>query len=314
MLDTIEQRVTAIVGEALSQRPHLAVVAAPAPPEAIAAGQGRVIVSLGEIASSGVFQRDEMQLARKSPPLSRRVVPLDFSLDVRLRERPSADSAAARRSTRTQLLRDLALVVHALALGTIRSGTSLKPGTGDPGFDVATFALDGGKVSPELDGDGMLNAELRYKGTAEIWPPDVTSEEGEIRDLDIVLIAQPLAFEAVPARIAAGGTSRIRVHGIAGDRLPKRGDARQPLQVAVRVVSDLPPAARGTVTSGTAAVETGVRLVPVGPEGEVEIVYRAPAALDGVSVEFVAVHLATREGGRGPLLGTAPVALKREGE
>lgn len=309
MLDTIEQRVAATVGDALSTRAHLTVFAAPGPAAPIASGAGRVIVALRELSAAPFFQRDEMSFAKGAPPTSRRVVPLEFAVDVRLRVNPAAADENAIRNARTLLLRDVGLTVHALGEDKIRTGTKLRPGAGDPGFDVVTFFLESGKVAPELV-DGMIAAELRYKGTAEIWPPDVTGEEGEIDILDLNMVVQTLDVVAAPPRIAAGGKSLIRIAPVKGKRLPKSGDPREPLRLALRVASDLPPESRGRITSGVAGAEAGVRIIELKADGTGQAEYTAPnAPLGNVRSEVVEVHYARRENTRGALLGSTVVKL-----
>ena len=75
------------------------------------------------------------------------------------------------------------------------------------------------------------------------------------------------------------------------------------------MTSDLPPADRGTIDGGTAGVEQGVRIVPIEGPGTT-VTYRAPtAALGTTTVEFVAVHLATREGQRGAFVDALAIRL-----
>jgi hypothetical protein len=76
------------------------------------------------------------------------------------------------------------------------------------------------------------------------------------------------------------------------------------------VASDLPPAQRGIVTSGTAGAETGVRIVAVTlPETVVD--YQAPSGnLGATRVEFVSVYVATGDLRRGILLGSVAVRLQ----
>jgi hypothetical protein len=102
----------------------------------------------------------------------------------------------------------------------------------------------------------------------------------------------------------------VRIRGVGGERLVEIDPrTREPLELALTVVSDLPPNERGAITSGAAGLESGVRIVAVG-DPETVAVYRAPAGeLGATRAEAVAVHLATPEGARGLLLGSAPVLL-----
>jgi hypothetical protein len=197
------------------------------------------------------------------------------------------------------MLDDLSLAAHALAEEPFRSGKALRSADADPGYDVIAFALESGTVAREL-ADGMLGAELRYRGTAQIWPPGVTGPEGTIETITTRTGFQPLAFEIKPSPVVAGTSAQIVVRGV---------DA--PVQLAVRVMSDLDAARRGTIASGIAGAETGVRIIDV-PAGANEAVidYTAPAApLGGTRFELVAVHLATPEKTRSVLLGSAAVRV-----
>jgi hypothetical protein len=75
------------------------------------------------------------------------------------------------------------------------------------------------------------------------------------------------------------------------------------------VISDLPPALRGTITSGADGAEPGLRIVSAGAASTV-ITYAAPTGnLGATRNEFVALHLATPDGQRGVFLGSAAIQL-----
>jgi len=306
MLSRIEKQVTARIGDTLAARQHLGVFTAPGPAAAIEAGKGRIVIALESVTADKVFPRDEVSVLQKTPPIMRRVLPLHFTLVIRLRVRPNGDIDAAR----TLLLDDVALTMHALSAAGRHDGTGFKP-QGDGGFDVLTFALADGKVLPDLV-DGHLSAELRYAGSAEIWPPVPATAGDAVIGIDLHIAAQKIEITATPARVVTEGKSRIVVGSLDPRRLMKNDGSIGPLKIAVRVVSDLPPAQRGKITNGVAGAETGVRLVEVDAETRQAVIdYVAPKApLGGVGVEFVAVHYARPDDDTaGALLGSAAIAL-----
>lgn len=305
MLSRIEKQVTARIGDTLVARQHLGVFTAPGPAAAIEAGKGRIVIALESLTADKVFPRDEVSVLQKKPPITRRVLPLHFTLVIRLRVRPNGDVDAAR----TLLLDDVALTMHALSAADRHDGSAFKP-QGDGGFDVLTFALADGKVLPDLI-DGHLSAELRYAGSAEIWPPVAPEAGDEVKGIDLHVAGQKIDITAAPPRVVTEGKSRIVVRSIDPKRLLKNDGTTGPLELAVRVVSDLPPAQRGKITNGVAGAETGVRLVEVDAETRQAVIdYVAPKApLGGVGVEFVAVHYARSDNTAGALLGSAAIAL-----
>lgn len=299
MLARIEQKVAATLGDKLAGRTHLAVFSAPDSSTELAAGKGRMVVALQEVLPADGFQEKEFALASSAPPASRRVLTVNFTVLVAARVRPQGDAAQAIAAARTLLLDDLSLAAHVLAEGSFRSGKALRSGDDDPGYDVTAFALESGTVGRELV-NGALGGELRYRGSAQIWPPGVTSDEGTIGSIATRAGFQPLSFEAKPSRVTAGTNARVIVRGL---------DA--PARLAVRVTSDLDPAKRGTIVGGIAGGETGVRIIEV-PEGAREAVidYTAPAApLGGVQFEVVAVYFATPQNTRSVLLGSTAVRV-----
>jgi hypothetical protein len=103
--------------------------------------------------------------------------------------------------------------------------------------------------------------------------------------------------------------SVIRVQSMGGTRVTKAGEPREPLRLAVHVVSDLPPAVRGTITNGTAGKD-GVRIVTADDKGVATIEYAAPKTLQRSQAELVAVHFATPDGAAGVLLDSVAIAVE----
>lgn len=299
MLARIEQKIAATLGDTLAARTHVAVLAAPGSLPALDAGKGRLVVALQEVQPAAGFHEDELRLASTAPPVSRRVLPVQFVVSVTARVRPQDNNPPAIAAARTLLLDDLSLAAHALAEGAVRNGKALRSSDVDPGYEVTAFALDSGTVAREL-ADGNVGGELRYRGTAEIWPPGVSGPEGVIESVTTRTGFQPLSFEVKPARVAAGTAAKIIVRGL-----------DTPVRLAVRVMSDLEPAKRGTIAGGVDGAETGVRILEV-PASAKEVVldYTAPAApLGGTQFELVAIHFATPQNTRSVLLGSAEVRV-----
>lgn len=299
MLARIEQKIAATLGDKLAARNHVAILAAPGSSPALDAGRGRLVVALQEVQPATGFREDEFGLASTAPPVSRRVLPVHFVVSVTARMRPQDNTAPAIAAARTLLLDDLSLAAHALAEETFRNGKGLRSSDADPGYEVTAFALAGGTVAREL-ADGNLGGELRYRGTAQIWPPGVTSPEGTIESVTTRTGFQPLSFEVKPARVAAGTAAQVIVRGL-----------DTPVRLAVRVMSDLEQAKRGTIAGGIPGAETGVRILEVPASArEVVIDYTAPAApLGGTQFELVAIHFATPQNTRSVLLGSAAVRV-----
>lgn len=298
MLARIEQKIAATLGDKLAARTHVAVLAAPGPSQALDAGKGRLVVALQEVQPAAGFREDEFGLASAEPPVSRRVLPVQFVVSVTARVRPQDANPPAIAAARTLLLDDLSLAAHALAEEAFRNGKGLRAAD-DAGYEVTAFALDGGTVAREL-ADGNLGGELRYRGTAQIWPPGVTSPEGTIESVATRTGFQPLSFEVRPTRVAAGTAAKVIVRGL-----------DTPARLAVGVMSDLDQARRGTIAGGTGGAETGVRILEVPASArEVVIDYTAPAApLGDIQFELVAVHFATPQNTRSVLLGSAAVRV-----
>jgi hypothetical protein len=310
MLSQFEQKVTAVVADAIPARPGLGVFAAPGPPDALVNGSARVVVALRELTPAATFARDDITASRSKPITLRRVMPLRFALDVRLRVRPNGTTAQALTDARAALLDDVSRAIHALHDDLLRGGQDFDVDGDDPGFSVSSFVLAAANVQPELVGE-LVAADLRYVGDAEIWPPNVTRPGDEIIGVDVITAAQPLRITAGPSRLAAGGTSTIRIQSVRGMRLQKEGDPRLPLHLAVHVVSDLPPADRGTIANGTAG-KGGLKLVTVDPEESVATIeYVAPQSVARSQAELVVVHFATPDKTAGVLLGSVAITVEK---
>ena len=312
MLNELERRLTALVGDALAARTHVSVVQAPAagPPDP---GEGLVEVAVVDVAPLAGFDRSHVAfLGTANAPTSRRVLPLQFraKLGFAVRRGGQVDELPEARSL---LLEDISITGHVLAAPGVRDGSVFRTEGVDAGFDVRCFELRRSSVEP--DGEtATLRGQLSYGGEASIWPVTPPGPEGVIRRPDTVIAPLPIDIAVQPAVVRAGTTARLRVAGIDARRLVDIDpDVRGRAALAVRVVSDLPPAQRGVILSGTAGPETGVRIVPLAEPSTV-VDYRAPLGnLGATRQELVAVHLATAGGGIGPLLGSTIVRLREGG-
>jgi hypothetical protein len=239
MLNELEKKLTAIVGDAVSTRPHLDVVEAATAPNGPEPGRGLVRVGIAEVRPDGVFVPGEMLVAGNGAKTTRRVLALGFGAQLR-------------------------------------------------------FAIAASGAEP----DNLAQAR-------QLLLEDMSA-------VDSVLEILPIALHVDDPVVVAGATTTIRIRGVPGSRLlDVETRARGPLALALSVVSDLPPAQRGTIESGSAAAETGLRIVTAaGPE--VAAVYRAPNDLGAVRFEAVSVHLATATSARGLFLGSAPILLRPE--
>jgi hypothetical protein len=305
MLAALEGRLTAAVADAL--RPRLATVVhrTPGPGQPLAEGTGLVLVGVAEVTTDGGFGAALQPFGDADAARRRRVLPVDFALHLDFTARgEQADPAGAR----VRLLDDMTVVAHALDSADVRSGAALAGAGADPGFLVHSLVLARGSVERGAIG-ASVTGRLEFRGRADVWPPVAPEEGGPIRAVDPVMVALPLAIDADDAVVGAGGTTRVRVRGFAASRLVAPGGGRAPGRLAVSIASDLPPAERGTIDSGEPGGETGLRLVPT-IQPETVLTYRAPAAVGGLRVEFIAVHLAEEGGGRGALLGSVPIRLR----
>ena len=307
MLNRIEQKLTAILGDDLATRTHLSVLEAPGPPSTIPSGEGAVLVSLSETTSENQFEREIFTLSGSE---SRRVLPVQFAARIEFFIRPGGNSAAQTAAARNLLLEDLSLVSHGLARETMQNGKEFVLSDPDPGFRVSSFSMEGASIDRDQEGQ-FLTAALRYRGKAQIWPPGIVQQEGEIRAVASVLVALPVAIEVQHAVVRAGETATLKARSLPGTRLAGLAPpSSQILQLAVTVLSDAPPAQRGTISGGGPGAENGFRILPVTPP-ETTIIYQAPVAgIDRTRLEYVAIHLATPDAHRGVFLGSTAIRLE----
>lgn len=308
MLGTLEQRLTSILGDELAGRTHLDVIEAPGP-AVPAAGRGAVLVALAEVVPTPLFEREQFTF---SGARSRRILPLRFTITVDCAVRPAGSSAGQLASARELLLNDVSLISHALARPELVNGKGFAVADPDPGFRVHEFTLTSGAVMRDVDTLlGSLSARLQYRGSAEIWPPGVTQAEGEILVVDTVSVILPVSLVTSTTVVRTGQSAVVHARSLPMARLRDREPpSSSTLQLAVTVLSDAPPAQRGTISNGSAGQETGLRLIDVTPP-QTAIAYQAPAAAIGhARVEYVAVHLATPDGHRGVFIGS--IALRLE--
>lgn len=310
MLTALEQKVASVIDDVLAGRPALSVVraSAPLPPPPAGAGVARVALSQVE-AEHGFGAEATAHIGPGAQSRSRRVLPVRFTASVAFFRRPETDDDAGHTAGRNLLLEDLSSAGHALGSDAVQSGQAFETATPDPGFRVRSFRLGEGAINPGI-ADGLLSGTLTFSGQADLWPVGESQPEGVIAGIDVLATALPLTFTVDDAVVVAGSTTTVRI------ALPERtrlSDAESgsgaPERFAVFVLSDLPPAERGGITSGTPGVEEGVRLVTV-TGGAATVTYQAPAGdLGAVRVEQVAVRMARPDGTAGLLLGSVILRL-----
>lgn len=309
MLNELEGKLTAVVADAVATREGLDVVEAGAPLAEPNAGDGVIRVALTRLEAEAGFEPALRAFGNGGGPArSRRVLPVRFGASLAFARRPAAAGAASATAARRLLLEDMSLVGHALADAQVRTGAAFAT-AGDSGFEVRAFELANGTVAGE-PADGLLRGELACTGQAIIWPPGVSAEEGEISAVDALTAVLPLTILADSPVVEVGGSTSVRIRSVGGRRLADTGTgARAAQRLAVGVVSDLPPAQRGTITSGDPGVQAGFRIVPAA-EPETVVVYHAPTGDIGATrSERIAVHLATTGGATGLPLGVTVVGL-----
>jgi hypothetical protein len=308
MLSQIEQKLTSLIADALVTRPHLSVVEAPGPVPALPAGRGAVLVSLAGMLPETTFERARLNI---SGAQSRRVLPISFTAEVEFFMQPAGAGDDQRANARETLLDDMALTCHRLAQNDLLDGTAFAVADPDPGFKVRSFLLETAEIRRDGSPD-RLSGIARYKGTGEIWPRGVVENVGEIRAIDTVIVPLPMRIEARDAVARPGQSITIHVRSLGGNRLMVREPRQtQPLQIAVTVLSDAPPAQRGSITGGTAGAEAGFRVIDLTPP-DTGIAYQAPsvANVSRTRMEYVAIHLAAPDRKRGVFLGSAAVRLE----
>jgi hypothetical protein len=307
MLGPLESKLTAEVAEALAGRNEVVVQTAPLPLTPPSAGQRSIRVWLEELLPGSAFESGRTALSGESPDRrARRVVELAFIARVRATARPEQPEAPSMDGARQLLMEDLSLVVHGLDGPRYRDGSDLAGGGADPGYEVLEFRLSKGAIQPELI-EGCLTGELEYRGKARIWPPEVSEAGAEIRTIETVLEPMPVEIRASQPVVRAGAQTVVRVRLLSRRRTTGAGPV--PLRLAATVLGDLPPAERGSVSSGTPGADAAFRLHQVG-DAATEITYAAPSSGVGrARTEYVAVHLATPDGSAGVFLGSAPIRV-----
>ena len=307
MLNRIEQKLTALIGDDLATRAHLSVVEAPRRSTALNPGEGVVVVSLSGMMPSPRFERDARSF---SGTRSRRVMPVGFSARIDFFMRPDGNGAVQLADARNLMLEDMSLVCHGLARQDVSDGRAFAVAVPDPGFRVRGFAVETADIERDTVAQG-LSGSILCRGTAEIWPPGVLQDEGEILGVDTTIASLPVAVSVGSAVVRAGQTAELRVRSLPASRMASvEPFATQPLQLAVTVAGDAPPAQRGTIAGGTAGAETGFRIIDVTPP-ETVITYHAPAGGIGATrIEYVAIHLATPDLHRGVFLGSTAIRLE----
>jgi hypothetical protein len=307
MLSIIEQKLTSILGDDLVGRAHLDVLEAPTP-LAPAAGRGAVLISIGEWTPATIFEREQFAF---NGAQSRRVLPIQFKTQIDCVMHPAGNNAAQLASARDLLLTDVSLVSHGLARAEIQNGKGFAVADPDPGFRVLSFALETAAAIRDADAtSGLLLAQLHYRGSAEIWPPGVVQDEGQILAIDTTSVSLPVEFTVNNPVLRAGQSATINTPSLPLTRLLTQPTTRGPLQLAVTVLSDAPPAQRGVISSGSAGQETGFRIIDVAPQ-TTAITYQTPAAaIARMRIEYVAVHLATPDGHSGVFLGSVALRLQ----
>jgi hypothetical protein len=308
MLGALEQRLLGLVSDALAGRDQLAIGPAGASGEP-EAGSGAVRIGLTTLRPITGFE-PRMRPAPPGTDDTRRMRPLRlaFEASIDVSQRPAADGEDALIAARRLALDDLSLIGHALDAPELRDGAAFLDGDADPGFLVTEFSLESGAV-PAIGADGIVRGGWVYAGHVEVWPPGGADEVGLMATVTIFGAAQPMAIDLDDPAVAVGGTTTIRVRGLAGRRQRVGADAPVEQRLAVRVASRLSAAKRGSISSGEAGTGAGVRLVAVGTL-ETILEYHAPASLPtGAPVERVEVFLARTDGRIGLLLGSIVVPL-----
>jgi hypothetical protein len=307
MLSIIEQKLTSILGDDLASRAHLDVIEAPTPPTPVA-GRGAVLVSIAEWTPAATFDREHFSF---NGAQSRRLLPIQFKAQIDCLMHPAGNNATQLASARDLLLTDVSLVSHGLARTEIQNGKGFAVSDPDPGFRVLSFELEDAAAIRDVDATtGLLSAQLHYRGSAEIWPPGTVQDEGQILAIDTASVSLPVEFTVNNPVLRAGQSALVNTPSLPLTRLLTTAPTRGPLQLAVTVLSDAPPAQRGTISGGSAGQETGFRIIDVAPQ-TTAITYQAPAgAISRARIEYVAVHLATPDGHSGIFIGSTALRLQ----
>lgn len=313
MLHELERKLAEVVADAVQDRAHLTVTVDSSSDGELATGRATARVAV--IAGEPHQGFDRGRTAFGPGPTSRRVLPVSFTARIAFALRPDEQSPAAARAL---LLEDVSRVSHALDADDIRTGAALTTAM-DAGFVVQSLVLLGLDLDPRrihqdapaLAAEGVHQAEILCHGAALLWPPETIEPEGVTEAVDVVLAVTPIALIADDPVLRSGGSTSIRVRGVAGSRLvdDEAGD-RDRLGLVIAVVGDAPPDQRGRILGGQEGPFAGSRLVAVrGPE--TVVTYEAPTE-DSSSrrVEHVEVRLSTRQGQAGLLLGSVAVRVE----
>jgi hypothetical protein len=275
------------------------------PAAALTPGAGRIAVRIAELAAKPAFLSEATRETRV-PPVSRRILNLDATVRIVFQVRPATAAVADLDEARDLLLEDVSIVSHALADPAIASGGAFEA-VDDVGFRVLSLLLNRGSGTLDSTTD-PLSGELQYACDAEIWPPNVTTGESILAGISTVITTVPVDGMRERA-VAAGRSLTIDLSSLALGRPGAAGQPALPLRLALRVLSPAPPAARGTIASGTAGAEPGIVVLPVS-RPDTSIVYQAPALANGGRTEYVAVHYATPDSKAGVFLGAVAVRIR----
>ncbi|MDX1655811.1 MAG: hypothetical protein R3310_11435 [Candidatus Competibacteraceae bacterium] len=307
MLNRIEQKLTSMLGDELAARSHLSVTNSPTAVAGLDPGRGTVLVALSGLTPAARFERGTIAFEGLQ---SRRILPMQFMVRVELFIRAAGNSEAQLIAARNLLLEDLSLISHGLAHEGVVGGKAFAVSDPDPGFKVISFALEEGTINRDAD-EQLLSGVLRYRGGAEIWPPGTLQPVGEIRTVDTTLVPLPLEITLDSRVVRSGESAILRVRSLPTVRLAAlEPRVDQSLRLAVSVLSDSPPAQRGTISGATAGQESGLGLVEVA-QPETLITYQAPQdGIDRLRIEYVVIHLATPDNHRGIFLGSTAIRLE----
>jgi hypothetical protein len=309
VLDELERKLTAVVADALAGRTGVAVTqAVGAPP--VPNGDGAVAVGLTALEPVPVFADDSIRF--EEGPTSRRIFPLGFTATLSFARKAASQDPQPLAQARTALLRDASLVVHALGALPFATGHGFETAGPDPGFEVRAFGLASAGFDAAREA-AILRTTVSYTGVAVVWPPGAAGPEGAIEGVAPLLEALPFTIVPDDPVVSVGGSTTVRIRTVSGRRVAGGDGPSEPPSLALLVVSDLPPAERGAIASGTAGTETGVRIVAA-IDPEVSVAYQAPTGDVGTTrSEQVAVHLARPDGTRGIFLGSAAIVLASSG-
>lgn len=318
MLSDLENKIASVVRDGLAGRDHVRVVRAPGVATALAAGKGLARVAIDSATPRAVFDKEQIDLFDPVGLRSRRVVPIDFTGGIAFQFRPVDTSDANLAGGRDTMLEDLSRALHHLAGDPSRFDSVFEIAAPDPEFHVTAFEVVSATTSPTL-ADDMIAGELRFKGEATLWRRDVAGPEGEIRAVEPLVTTFPVSILVERPVIAPGESTRLRLRtavGVRGrDGTSLAPDTRTLLNLAICLPTE--PDIPGSIPTGAAGRDAGVRIVPIGAP-ETVITYNAPApGPPGAAVAprtvIIEVRLATPESRKGTLLGSAVIRVEKTG-